>query len=148
MALTSKTKLARRTTRKPNEDPDPLGFAAKLEEAYQEWWRAFLRDNLIVKFKPAKLRGVVGAGTVRGEPVSFPLRSLSIPAMRLDSLVWSANWRRRSPSLPLRQNPTSNPTIRNTDHPSPAFSETEFVRADPKEDGANLAVADRVPKLA
>jgi hypothetical protein len=73
MALTSKTKLARRTTRKPNENPDPLGFAAKLEEAYQEWWRAFLRDNLIVKLKPAKLRGVVGAGTARGEPVSFPL---------------------------------------------------------------------------
>ena len=73
MALTSKTKLPRSTTRKPNENPDPLGFAAKLEEAYQEWLRALLRDNLIGKLKPAKLRGVVAAGTARGQPVSFPL---------------------------------------------------------------------------
>ena len=73
MALTSKTKLPRSTTKTPSEDADPLGFAAKLEEAHQEWLRVFLRDNLIVKLKPAKLRGVVGAGTARGEPVSFPL---------------------------------------------------------------------------
>jgi hypothetical protein len=49
-----------------------------------EWLRSLLRDNLIVKLKPAKLRDVVGAGTARGQPVSFPLTITVDPAMRLD----------------------------------------------------------------
>ena len=72
MTFTSK-KFARATIGTPEEDADPLGFAAKLEEAYHVRLRAFLRDALIVRLKPAKLRGVVDAGTIQGGPVSFPL---------------------------------------------------------------------------
>ncbi len=41
-------KVARPTSRTPQEDADPLGFAAKLREAYYAQLRAFLRKNLLV----------------------------------------------------------------------------------------------------
>ncbi len=71
MKTTSK-KSARPIARTPQEDADPLGFAAKLEEAYHAQLRAILRRNLLVRFEPAVLRGIGDGGTNHGGPVSFP----------------------------------------------------------------------------
>jgi hypothetical protein len=72
MTLTSK-KRARPTTRAPQKDADPLGFAAKLADAYQEWLRSLLRDCLLVSLKPPVLRRIADVGTAQGEPVTIPL---------------------------------------------------------------------------
>ena len=71
-------KLARRTTRAPKEDADPLGLLsalhAKLKEAYYAQLRAFLGRNLLVRgIEPAARRRILDAGTIQGGPVSFPL---------------------------------------------------------------------------
>jgi hypothetical protein len=72
MKTTSK-KFARPIARTPSEDADPLGFAAKLEEAYYAQLLAFLRKNLIVELAPAVLRRIADVGTEQGGPVTFPL---------------------------------------------------------------------------
>jgi hypothetical protein len=72
MKSTSK-KGARPTTKALNDDPDPLGFAAKLEEAYYAQLHAILRKNLIVGLPPPVLRRIVDVGTAQGEPVTVPL---------------------------------------------------------------------------
>ena len=140
-------KLAQPTTRKPNEDPDPLGFAAKLEEAYQEWLRALLRDNLIVKLKPAKLRGVVAAGTARGQPVSFPLTITVDPGDASGFARVVGKLETPVAELAAEAEPDEQSDDPDYGPPFIGLSESKFVRADLKGDGANPAVADRVSEL-
>ncbi len=80
MKSTSK-KVARPTTRRPNEDPDPVGFGrvfaeifSKLEDAYRARLRAFLRMFLLVKLAPAVRRRIFAAVTARGRPVDVDFR--------------------------------------------------------------------------
>ena len=71
----------------------PLGFAAKLADAYHAQLRAFLRRNLlVVGLKPAVLRGIVDAGTIQGGPVSFDLTITVHPRNASGFAPWSANW--------------------------------------------------------
>ena len=85
MPLTSK-KLARPTTKRPNEDPDPVGYGtilaemiAKLQDAYHARLHAFLRVFLLVRLAPAVLRSIFDAATTQGGPVSFDLRITVYP---------------------------------------------------------------------
>jgi hypothetical protein len=74
MKTTSKKKkFARPIARTTSEDADPLGFAAKLEEAYYAQLLAVLRRNLIVGLEPRVLRRIADVGTAQGRPVTFPL---------------------------------------------------------------------------
>jgi hypothetical protein len=71
-------KLTPPTISTPQEDPDPVGLfpelSAKLKEAYHLGLRAFLRQNLLVRLKPAVRRRILDAATAQGGPVSFDLR--------------------------------------------------------------------------
>jgi hypothetical protein len=73
-------KFARPIARTLKEDSDPLGFAAKLGEAYHAQLLAFLRKNLIVGgLAPAVRRSIFAAVTARGRPVSFDFRITFYP---------------------------------------------------------------------
>ena len=79
-------KFVRPTTRKPNEDADPVGFAgtlaaiyAQLEDAYYARLRAFLCVFLLIKLAPAVLRGMLDAVTAQRGPVGFDLRVTIYP---------------------------------------------------------------------
>ena len=79
MTLKSK-KVTRPTIRTPKEDADPLGFAAKLAEAYHAQLRAFLRRNLLVGgLAPAVHRRIFAAVTARGRPVDVDFRITFYP---------------------------------------------------------------------
>jgi hypothetical protein len=79
MTLKSK-KSARPIARTPKEDADPLGFAAKLTEAYHAQLRAFLRRNLLVGgLAPAVRRRIFAAVTARGRPVDVDFRITFYP---------------------------------------------------------------------
>jgi hypothetical protein len=85
MTSTLKKKLARPTTRKPNQGPDPVGLfpalSEKLKEAYQAQLHAFLRQNLIFEgLPPAVRRSIFAAVTARGQPVSADFRITFYPA--------------------------------------------------------------------
>jgi hypothetical protein len=85
MTSTSRKKLARPTTRKPDENADPVGLfpklSEKLKEAYQAQLRAFLRRNLLVEgLAPAVRQSIFAAVTARGQPVSADFRIPSYPA--------------------------------------------------------------------
>ena len=85
MTSTSKKKLARPTTRKPNQDADPVGLfpalSEKLKEAYQAQLDAFLSQNLIVEgLAPAVRQRIFAAVTARGQPVSADFRITFYPA--------------------------------------------------------------------
>jgi len=79
-------KVARPTTKAPNEDPDPVGFGttltqmiAGLEVAYRARLHAFLRKFTLVTLAPAARRQVFSAVTAQGRPVSFDLRITFYP---------------------------------------------------------------------
>ena len=79
-------KVARSTTRRPNEDADPVGFGTTLTEiiadvkdAYRARLHAFLRVFLLVRLAPAVRRSIFAAVTARGRPVSFDFRITFYP---------------------------------------------------------------------
>jgi hypothetical protein len=79
-------KITRPTTRRPNEDPDPVGFGtplaeiiADLKDAYRARLHAFLRVFLLVRLAPTVLRSIFDAATTQGGPVSFDLRITVYP---------------------------------------------------------------------
>ena len=80
MTLRSK-KVARPTSRSPNEVPDPVGFGttlaetiAALQNAYRARLHAFLRKFTLVTLAPAVRRHIFAAVAAKGRPVSFDFR--------------------------------------------------------------------------
>ena len=85
--MTSKSrKVARPTTRSPNEDPDPVGFGttlaemiAGLQDAYRARLQAFLRKFTLLQLSPAVRRSIFAVVTARGRPVTFDIRITFYP---------------------------------------------------------------------
>jgi len=79
-------KVARSTTRNPNEDPDPVGFGttlaeiiADLQDAYRARLHAFLLKYLLVRLDAAVRRRIFAAVTARGRPVDVDFRITFYP---------------------------------------------------------------------
>ena len=85
--MTSKLKkVARPTTKAPNDSPDPVGFGtslahmiAELQHAYRARLHAFLRKFTLLQLSPAVRRSIFAAVTAQGRPVSFDFRITFYP---------------------------------------------------------------------